>query len=192
MAIAKLNNKDIFDGCLPYLRSELIGELPPGRKWNTGSDNGIINLVGCKEAVNEHNFPYDNPPSYYKIYFGNHLIRPISYSLLGRRTHIDHQLKGWNFYGRSINYEWVLLSSLSNSDLSQNELRTYELNTTSMFNGFMIEMTHPGTKNNWVLTIGQIDVHGYIYDYIPKSNNCITQTYHFLLMNVFFLFIILI
>ena len=90
MVIAKLNNSNIFDGCLSYLKSELVGELPPDRTWYTGNENGIQNLVGCEESVNEHNNPYNKPPAYYKIYFGDHFIKPISYSLLRRRAIDGH------------------------------------------------------------------------------------------------------
>ena len=39
----------------------------------------------------------------------------------------------------------------------------------------MIEMTQPNTNNDWGLTIGQFEVHGYIYDYLPSTKkNCIT------------------
>ena len=120
MVIAKLDKSNIYDGCLTYLRSELVGELPEGQHWGSGHENGIINLIGHHDNINEHNNPYANPPAYYKIYFGNHYIKPISYSLLGRVLFNQGLVQGWNFYGRTVKNEWILLSSFSNSPFKQN------------------------------------------------------------------------
>ena len=172
MVIAKLNNSNIYDGCLTYLRSELVGELPEGQRWETNSANGITNLIGCEESINEHNVPYNLPPSYYKIYFGNHFIKPTSYTLMGRRAATGNYLKGWNFFGLNIKKEWVLLSSYSNSLLQPKELRTIDIDNHGPFIGFMLKMTEPEASNTWALTIGQMEVHGYIYDAIPKIKYC--------------------
>ena len=189
MVIAKLNKSNIFDGCLTHLRSELESELPAGQSWVL--DGGIQKLVGCKEPYDQHNYPYTSAPSYYKIYFGKHYIKPTHYALLGRRAATGNCLRGWNFFGRNIKNEWVLLSSFSNSQFSQNELRIFEINISGPFTGFMLEMTQPNSDNAWSLTIGQIDVFGYIYDKIAEDKYC-TQSSSIMRIKLTFLLVILI
>ena len=190
MVIAKLNKSNIFDGCLSYLRSELVGELPEGQTWHTDDENGIINLIGCEEVINEHNKPYQNASAYYIIYFGYHFIKPVSFSLLGRRAFDKHLVKGLNFYGRAINNEWILLNS-SKSQLNAYELRNFEINEPGPFNAFMLKMTEQDSEGMWALAIGQIDVYGYIYDRFPERHDCFTQSIQIFRICKVLLFIVL-
>ena len=75
----KLNKSNIYDGCLAYMKQYLTSELPPGQKW---SRNGIQDIIGNEQVINLYNSPYNDPPSYFKIYFDRYIIKPISYSLM--------------------------------------------------------------------------------------------------------------
>ena len=180
----KVDNTNIYDGCLNYLRDYITSELPPGRTWFT---SGIYNLVGTHEPINEHINPYTNPPAFYKIFFGNHYIKPISYSLMGRRSNIykHNYLIGWDFYGMNSIGDWILLNSNSNSQFSFGEERIFPIEQNDYFQGFMIKMTQPDSSGEWGLCIGHIEVHGYIYDSFPLNYQEKTSTifpihYHFL------------
>ena len=168
--IGKLNTKNIYNGCLAELKDELTDELPPGKNWVADKENmaqnGIKNIVGMKDPVDAHDSPY-TAPSYIKIYFGSYFIQPISYSLMGRRNpnpeHDRAYLKSWDFLGRTKNNEWKLLSSIQNQSFSKAEERTYQIYTQESYNGFMINMTEKNTDGNWAICLGQIDVHGFIF-----------------------------
>ena len=185
---AKLNINNIYDGCLTYLRNSLTSEIAEGRKW---SESGIKSLVGTKTPINEHVEPFDSPPAFFKIYFGQYYIKPISYSLMGRRISQfnDNYLQGWDFYGRNKNNEWVLLSSYSNSMFNFAEERHFPLEDSDFYSGFMLKMTQPDSSGKWALCIGQIEVHGYIYNSIPFNSQSsyiwihsirISNIFHFL------------
>ena len=167
--IDKVNNVNIYDGCLSYLREYLTAEIPYGRQWRM---SGIKNLVGCETAINEHLTPYNSPPAFYKIFFGNYYIKPISYSLMGRRIaqYNEHYIKGWDFYGRNKNNEWIILSSLNNEVFTFGSIKNYEItDANDVYNAFMIKMNQPDDQNHWALCIGQIEVFGYIFDSIPTN-----------------------
>ena len=168
--IAKLNTTNIYDGCLSELRDQLTDNLPSGQDWYTKrlgyKVNGIKNLVGTEEPINEHNNPYDKPPAYYQIFYGNNYIQPISYSLMGRRSkeYKRNYISGWDLYGQRRNGDWLLLSSFQNSTFEFGEIRIFPLNIRESFRGFMINLTEPDTEGKWCLCAGQIEIHGYIFD----------------------------
>ena len=167
--IAKLNNKDIYDGCLSYLKDEITDEIPEGHNWVTSS---IKNLIGTRTPINEHVEPFSSPPSYFKIYFGNFHIKPISYSLMGRRTQYkSNYLQSWDFYGRNQDNEWILLNSHYHETFSFEEERCFSLEGSDFYNGFMLKMTEPDSDGKWALCIGQIEVHGYIYKFLPSFHH---------------------
>ena len=162
--IAKLNQSNIYDGCLSELRSILTDKLPPNRHWLNGT--GIKNLVGNHEVVNEHNVPWEEgPPAYYKIFFGDHFIQPISYSLMGRRAFPNNCIKGWDFFGLTRNDEWKFLDGHNKSHFQPFEEIIYTISEKESYKGFMLNMTEPDTENEWCLCIGLIEVHGYIFDH---------------------------
>ena len=187
---AKLNTSNIYNGCLTYLKDTLTSEIPEGHKW---AKSGIENLVGTETPINEHIEPFDSPPTFFKIYFGHYYIKPISYSLMGRRIsiHDANYLQGWDFYGRNKNDMWVLLSSHSNSRFSFAEERNFTLEGSDYYSGFMLKMTQPDSSGNWALCIGHIEVHGFIYNSIPsnsQSNYCLIHTIMYKQYLSFFLF----
>ena len=156
------NTDNIYKGCLAYLRDELTSVLPEGQHWYTGED--VKYIVGTKEIHNVHNNPWDaSAESYFEIYFGNKTIFPTAYSLQGRRIYNYNLLKGWNFFGRNVYGQWVLLSSFSNSLFKQHEIRTFPLKVHESFSGFKIQMTEPESNGLWALCLGQIEVFGDIY-----------------------------
>ena len=160
--IAKLNESNIYDGCLAQLRDKLTSVLPPGQKWMV---QGISNLVGNPEPINEHNTPYLQPPVYYQIYFGNNFIKPISYSLMGRRMieSDTNYLRAWEFYGLTRNNDWILLDENSSFVFSFGLVKNFKISKSYLFKGFMIRMTQSDSSGQWALCLGQIDVFGYIY-----------------------------
>ena len=196
--IARLSNKDIYDGCLNYLKSELTDELPEGFAWNTDSDSslsfhGIKNLVGNPTPVNEHPYPYDKQ-HYIRIFFGNHFIQPISYSLMGRRIEMFNgsYLKNWIFYGLTRFDEWVPIHMSSPSDppFSFAEIRTFPLKKKESYKGFMINMTEKNTNGDWGICLGQIDVHGFVFDKYKVFSLCTVyfQRFNFRFSILFYLF----
>ena len=109
--------------------------------------------------------PYNDPPSYFEIYFGDKYIVPTAYSLMGRRDekYKSHYLKSWNFSGRDETGKWIYLHDKTNEPFSQAEERTFRLNRYKSFNAFKIEMTDCDTFGRWALCLGQIEVFGDIY-----------------------------
>ena len=161
MIVSKRDQTDIYSGCLSYLRNDVSAELPENQNWFQSSD--FKNLVGTKQVYNVHNYPYDKPPAYFEISFGNKYIFPTSYSLQGRRLDEYHLLKGWNFFGKNIHNQWVLLSSFSNNAFSHKGIKTFDLNVNESYKGFKIQMTQPNSYGEWALCLGQIEVFGDIY-----------------------------
>ena len=162
MIISKRNTSNIYDGCLAYLKNDLTAELPEGQSL---INNGLEGLVGSETQYNVHNNPYDKPPSYFEIYFGDKYIVPTAYSLMGRREPSvkDHYLKSWNFSGKDERGNWILLHKEKDNPFSFAEIRTFRLKQHKSFNAFKIEMTDTDSKGMWALCLGQIDVFGDIY-----------------------------
>ena len=162
--ISKLNTGNIYDGCLSELRNEIQGVIREDQKWYSGYD--LKYIIGTEEPYNVVPTPYNDPPSYIKIYFGNHFIQPVSYSLMGRRIteHNDAYLKAWNFLGQTIKDEWILLDFHEDWQFDFAEIRTFVLNSKESFKGFMINMTSQNSNNKWGIALGQIEVHGYIFN----------------------------
>ena len=145
------------------MKGELTSKLPESQRWTTS--NGIKDLVGNEKAVNAYNYPYKYPPAYFEIYFGEHYIQPVSYSLMGRRVSgVTSYLKSWDFFGLTQSNEWKLLSSYKNWKFGFGEVRTFIINARESYKGFMINMTELNSYGEWALCIGQIEVHGYIFD----------------------------
>ena len=190
--IAKLNTGDIYDDCLKELKNELTSVLPDSQRWTT--NNGIKDIVGNKNSADVYNTPFYDPPAYFQIYFGEHYIQPVSYSLMGRRiSGMTSYLKGWDFFGLTKSNDWKLLSSYKNWEFSFGEVRTFILQCQESFKGFMINMTERDSYNEWALCLGQIEVHGYIFD-SPNTfeimKTCIKNNYINLFSFIHCLFIL--
>ena len=161
MITSRRDTSNIYKGCLAYLRSSLYAELPDGQNFN--KNLGIEYIVGTEKAHNVLNVPYSKAPTYFEIYFGKKYIYPTAYSLMGRRTNNGNRLKGWNFYGKNVIGQWVLLSSFSNSPFSQSQKKTFSIEANESYSAFKIQMTEPDTNGQWALCLGQIEVFGDIY-----------------------------
>ena len=161
--IEKLNTGDIYDGCLKELKDELTSILPETQGWTT--TNGIKDIIGNKNSSDAYNTPFMSPPAYFQIYFGEHYIQPVSYSLMGRRISEKQSfLKSWDFFGLTQSNKWKLLSSYKDWEFGFGEVRTFLLQAQESYKGFMINMTELNSYNEWALCLGQIEVHGYIFD----------------------------
>ena len=171
--IGKLNSHNIYNGCFQELKNYLTDELPEGQNWTSyefqswKGNHGIKNLIGNSTVINEHNTPYNKPPAFFKIFFGNHYIQPFSYALMGRRIPNykgEGILKSWDFFGLTKEGRWKLLDSHFDEPFSYAEERTFIINAKESFKGFMINMTETNNIGNWALCLGQIDVHGFIFN----------------------------
>ena len=79
---------------------------------------------------------------------------------MGRRTSSANLLKGWDFFGKDRRDQWILLSSFSNKQFAQNEVRTYNISSNEAFSAFLIKMTEPESSGYWTFCMGQIEVFG--------------------------------
>ena len=168
--ISKRDNRNIFDGCLSYLKNtkceRITGILPEGVQFN----GEIQQLIGSNTAFNVNNRNYQNDLSnnnpFFEIHFGNNFIYPTSYSLMGRRAPFAKWggfLKGWILYGLNKKEKWIPLDQHSNEVFSEEKVRTYTLKTEEAYKAFKIKMTEPDSNNSWALCIGQIEVFGDIF-----------------------------
>ena len=189
MIVSKRDSTSIYNGCLSYLKNEITSKLPDDRTWNDGKD--VKYIINNKDNINVVNVPYTLPPTYFEIYFGNKYIFPTEYSLQGRIVMNCNLLKGWNFFGKDVRGHWVILSSYSNSQFSQSQIRTFPLKANELYNGFKIQMTEPDSNGAWALCLGQIEVFGDIYSR-PFIKKLTCQQRKCIMTNISFMILLLI
>jgi hypothetical protein len=161
--------KNIDDGCLVALVKDVKCACPEGLTLF----NPIDYLIGKHDdlTLNCHNIPWElncgrdweNNHPWYELTFGNKIIHPTGYALMGRKYCNGHFVKGWKLYGRKIDGTWVDLDIHQNEPFTRCEVRTYDINTEDEFISFKFEMTEPETTGNWAFCIGQMEIFGDIF-----------------------------
>jgi hypothetical protein len=170
MIINKTDTTNPFDGCLNYFKDLLVFGLPPNKTWFASNNPSL--LIG--NPPGDYNIcpdPWTIPPSYFTISFPqrskffSRFIIPTSYYIEGRRCCNNNFIKSWTLEGMNIQNEWKIIHQITNQPFSLKEPRIYNLSTSETFISFRFNMTEPDTHGVWALTIGQLDIFGYIYDY---------------------------
>ena len=157
--VFKLNNSDLYDGLLSYIKKDVSFKYP---KTSNLFDSPLDMIIGPQVQHNACVGNYNRAPSWLEISFGNRYIIPYYYSMQGRicTNYNNNYLKSWELEGKMKNGKWVKLHNQTNNPFSFGSFKTFPIESNVPIKSLRINMTDKETGGTWWICMGHFDVYG--------------------------------
>ena len=184
--IFKVNNSDITDGLLSFVKNDLVFNYPTNAElFNTPLDM----IFGPQVAHYSCLGSYDNPPTWLEITFGNRYIIPSYYSMQGRISQYDgYYLRTWILEGKTQNGKWIKLDAQENNPFSYGSFKTFPIGINIPIKSLKINMTGTDSYGKWWICMRHFDIYGCLISTREYLRTCKQNCKHH---HSFFVFIIL-